>query len=224
MKCHHIVLSVAILALLGACAAGGDVDQAGSRSISFEQDAIGSVPRGFVVAETNGTGSPASWRVGAGIDPDDPGHAVRVDTQNTGSTYNLLLSTVDHAADTKLSVYVIPRSGKEDQGGGLVWRARSPDNYYIARWNPLENNVRLYKVVGGKRTMLGSADTSARPQIWHRLWVTVRGATMVVGMDGDKLIERQDDTFSGGGRFGLWTKADATTLFDLLEITDAKRR
>ena len=40
--------------------------------------------------------------------------------------------------------------GKLDQGGGLVWRYKDANNYYIARMNPLEDNFRVYKEVAGK--------------------------------------------------------------------------
>jgi len=33
-----------------------------------------------------------------------------------------------------------PISGREDQAGGLVWRAKDPNNYYVARANALEDN------------------------------------------------------------------------------------
>ena len=48
------------------------------------------------------------------------------------------------------------------------------------------------------------------------------GAAIVVGLDGKKLIEAQDATFQGPGRIGLWTKADATTLFDLIELSTTR--
>ena len=33
---------------------------------------------------------------------------------------------------------------ERDQGGGSIWRAQDRDNYYIARWNRLEDNFRVY--------------------------------------------------------------------------------
>ena len=224
MANHGRFLGVASSILLCACTGGSPEAASAVRAISFEEDALDSVPRGFEIAETRGSGKPAIWRVVPGIDPDDPGQAVLVETVNTGSTFNLLLSTTEHAADAILSVYVIAREGKEDQGGGLAFRVRDADNYYVMRWNPLEDNLRLYKIVDGQRTMLASADTEARPQVWHRVWVSVRGTQMSVGLDADELIDHTDATFSGSGRFGLWTKADASTLFDLIEITDASAR
>ena len=108
--------------------------------------------------------------------------------------------------------------GVEDQGGGLVWRAADGENYYIARWNPLEDNLRAYKVVDGRRTQLLTADVVADPDSWHGLVVSMTGERMEVRLDGEVLLFGEDGTFPGGGRVGLWTKADAATSFDDLEV------
>jgi len=47
-----------------------------------------------------------------------------------------------------------PLSGKEDQAGGIVFRFKKRQNYYIVRANALEDNVVLYKTVNGKRSSL----------------------------------------------------------------------
>ena len=41
--------------------------------------------------------------------------------------------------------------GKSDQAGGLVWRWKDGDNYYVARANALEDNVSLYYTESGRR-------------------------------------------------------------------------
>lgn len=183
----------------------------------FEQDAVGSPPRKFHVAETGGSGRPAAWRVET-AETTDGEHVITLDTKNGGDVFNLLLSDDPHAADLVLTVSLRARTGNEDQGGGLVWRARDADNYYVARWNPLEDNVRLYKVENGNRAMLASADARVDANAWHRLSITMRGAAISVRLDGKECMHWQDTTFANGGKIGLWTKADAATHFDLLEV------
>ncbi len=100
-----------VMLCLSACASGPP--GAAVHTLSFEEDAIGAPPHGFVVGESNGQGSLASWQVVDGIDADDPGHVVRVDTVNTGRTYNLLLSAADHAAFFALTVARYPQSERE---------------------------------------------------------------------------------------------------------------
>ena len=77
--------------------------------------------------------------------------------------FNLcVLSSTKHLY-VDLSVEVKAIKGEIDQGGGLVWRYRDANNYYITRWNPLETNFRVYHVVDGKRTQLANADITLPP-------------------------------------------------------------
>ena len=57
-------------------------------------------------------------------------------------------------ADGYAEVRFKPLSGREHQAGGLVWRWKDGDNYYVARANALENNVSLYYTQNGRRNTL----------------------------------------------------------------------
>lgn len=139
-------------------------------------------------------------------------------TANSESTFNVLLLPETFPADLELSLRLRADSGQEDQGGGLLWRAKDADNYYITRWNPLENNVRAYKVVESRRSMLGSADVEADARQWHMLEVEAVARRIRVRLDGKEVLSLEDDTFTDGGQVGLWTKADAATTFDDLQV------
>lgn len=119
--------------------------------------------------------------------------------------------------DVDLSVRVRSLSGREDQGGGLIWRYRDKDNYYIARFNPLEDNYRVYKVINGHRKMLKSAALHA-PDGWHSLRVTMKGDNIACYFDGKAYLQASDNSFPQAGKIGLWTKADAKTQFDDLTL------
>ena len=108
-------------------------------------------------------------------------------------------------------------AGKNDQGGGLVWRAKDAKNYYIARYNPLEDNFRVYKVEGGKRTMFENAKVPGDME-WHTLRITMKGSKITCYLDGKKHLEAEDSTFPEAGRIGLWSKADAQSYFDDLTV------
>jgi hypothetical protein len=118
--------------------------------------------------------------------------------------------------DLSVKVRCKPESGSTDQACGLIFRARDSDNYYIARANALENNVRLYRVVGRDRQQFGSADTQVKAGEWHTLEATARGAALTIRWDGAEVITQTDSTFASG-KIGLWTKADSITSFDDLE-------
>ena len=109
--------------------------------------------------------------------------------------------------------------GKIDQGGGLVWRAKDKNNYYIARYNPLEENYRVYKVENGNRTMLQSTNIKSSNS-WHTLSIKAQGNHIQCFYDDKKYLDITDSTFTESGGVGLWTKADAKTYFDNLIVQE----
>lgn len=184
---------------------------------SFETNEAGSVPEGWKVAETAGRGRTATW--GVVSDGFESEKAVAVTrTKNSGSTYNLLIAKGTNHRDLEVELKVKAISGREDQGGGPIWRVKDANNYYIARWNPLENNFRVYYVKDGRRRQLASADIQADPAKWHEIEIEHTGNRITAEFDDKKVIEIEDSTFTEAGMVGLWTKADATTAFDDFEV------
>ena len=192
-------------------------------SINFDEAMTGQVPKGFTAAETKGVGNPATWRVEALKDDAKHKNAVKVDTKNKESVFNLLMSDTAYAADLELSAAIKAGSGEDDQGGGLIWRAQGPEDYYVTRWNPLEKNIRLYKVEKGVRTTLKSAEVDVDAKGWHTITVTHRGGAMTVKLDDKVVLEAEDAAFKDAGKVGFWTKADASSWFDDLMITPLKK-
>ena len=113
-------------------------------------------------------------------------------TKNSGQTYNLLIAKGTKYRDLEIEVMVKAITGEEDQGGGPIWRAKDADNYYIARWNPLEDNFRVYFVKDGRRKELGSANVKADPTAWHNIEIEHEGNRIKAEFDGKKLIELED--------------------------------
>ena len=71
---------------------------------------------------------------------------------------------------TSTSRFASSRSrGKVDQAGGIAIRLADADNYYVVRANALEDNVRFYRVVKGRREQLEGADLKVAPNEWHQL-------------------------------------------------------
>ncbi len=172
------------------------------REWTFDDDLKGVIARGF----TNEVGQ---WTVVAS----DSGQALAQSAKNPNSVFNVALAGETNARDVDLSVRMKAIAGDYDQGGGLVWRARDVKNYYLARYNPLEDNYGLYKIVNGKRTLLQNADI-AHTAGWHTLRVTMQGNHVQCSYDGKKYLDVKDATFPEAGKIGLWTKADAQSQFD----------
>ena len=103
---------------------------------------------------------------------------------------------------------------REDRAGGVVWRWKDGDNYYVARANALENNVSLYYTERGSRKTLKYVDAPVAPGVWHKLRVDFAGTRITVSLDGKRYIETDDAHIAGAGAVGVWTKADSVTVFD----------
>ena len=57
---------------------------------------------------------------------------------------------------------------------------------------------------------------------WHTIKVLARKDQIQCFYDGQPYLEVKDDTFQRG-KIGLWTKADAVTYFDDLEVRPIKQ-
>ena len=120
--------------------------------------------------------------------------------------------------DLEIELKIKSITGRQDQGGGPIWRAKDAKNYYVARWNPLENNLRVYYVRDGRRVQLASADIITDPGEWHEIEIKHVGNIIRAKFDYEKVIEIEDTTFTESGMAGLWTKADAATAFDDFKV------
>jgi hypothetical protein len=176
------------------------------RTWTFDDDEAGAIAKGF----TNEVGE---WKVAAS----DKGKALAQSAKNPNSVFNVTLISDTNAKDLDLTVRMKAIAGEHDQGGGLVWRAKDAKNYYLARYNPLEDNYRLYHVVEGKRTLIQNVDIP-HSDGWHTLRVTMTGDQIACYYDGKKYNEAKDSTFPAAGKIGLWSKADAQSQFDDLTL------
>ncbi len=186
----------------------------------FKSD-VGHLPTGFTAAHT-GTGEGSVWKVVADITvPSKSGYALAQTAASPSKYFNLCVSDKPSVKDIELRVEFKAMKGKEDQGGGLVWRYQDADNYYIARVNPLEDNFRVYKVIAGKRIQLGTKEGLKVPAgEWHNLSIKHVGDKVECSLDGTKYLEASDTAITTAGKVGLWTKADAQTYFDGLFLTN----
>src|SRR5216683_3584265 len=186
-------------------------------TVNFDNFKTGAPPPGWTATKT-GSGT-AKWT----IEQDDSAPSKpNVLKQSGQATYPVCIKDDTNLRDGFVEVKFKPISGKEDQAGGVIWRAKDSNNYYIARANALEGNVVLYKTVNGKRSSLdivgrkggyGVKEPVASGQ-WHTLRVEFAGNHFNLSFDGKHLFNVEDTTFTEAGKVGVWTKADSVTLFD----------
>ena len=195
-----------------------------THKLDFEQDAVGQPPKGFTFGHTKKAGTPGRWVV-----QQDAGgkYLAQLDADRTRNRFPVAVVSDISGVDIDLSVRFRPVSGRVDQAAGLVWRYQNEDNYYLVRANALEDNVVLYKVQNGQRTDLpvrGEGRTYGKPTEvpsgqWSTLRVVAAGPRFEVHVNGRKLYEVEDSTFTQAGRVGVWTKADSISHFDDLTVT-----
>jgi hypothetical protein len=195
--------------------------------IDFEGSESDRLRAGFTTALT-GEGAAGSWKVVEDETAPRGGKALaQVSDDPAKGRFPLCVYQGLTAKDVAVSVKLRPMSGKVDQAGGIIWRYRDRDNYYLVRANALEGNVVLYKVENGKRTDLkpvGARLLAYGKKVevpagkWSELRVVSRGTKHSVYFNGEHLFDVEDDTFTAPGRVGLWTKADSVTRFDELVI------
>jgi hypothetical protein len=155
------------------------------------------------------------WAVRAVPDaPSTPNVLAQDDDDGTDYRFPVAVEDSLSFGDASVSVRCKPVSGRVDQACGIVWRYRDENNYYLARANALEDNVRFYYVQDGRRHEVEGWNGKVSSGVWHQLRADMRGDHVEVYFDGTKVIDAHDSRFSMPGRVGVWTKADSRTLFD----------
>ncbi len=198
-----------------------------TESVRFDEEKTGGVPSGWSTAVTH-EGARGRWEVLSNDSaPSKPKVLAQLSSEPARAQFPLAVLERANLEDGEIEVKFKPVSGKVDQAAGLVWRYRDENNYYVVRANALEGNVVLYKVQEGKRTSLApggtpegtyGVDREVPSGRWSVLKVVVQGPSFTVLFNGERLFEVEDRTFTGGGRVGLWTKADSVTYFDDFEV------
>jgi hypothetical protein len=205
------ILAGALLALAITTSAAGE-------TITFEKSTVGAPPDNFEFVRT-GSGAVGQWVV-VRDDSAEGGRALeQSNADKTSHRFPLAIYKPLSARNVEVSVRFKPISGQVDQAGGIVLRFSNSENYYVVRANALENNVRFYRVVGGSRIQLKSADVQVATNVWHTLAIRADGDRFTVSFDGSQLYAASDRTFGKAGKAGVWTKADSVTRFAGLAIT-----
>jgi len=194
-------------------------------TFSFGNCEKGKIPENWTQTFTGKTGEKPNWKI-----VDDQGNKVlaQLSKDNPNYHFNVIVFDEFELKDVVMSAKLKGVDGSMDQGGGFVWRYADADNYYVVRANPLEDNVVLYKVKNGKRTDLPivgkgrtyGVDVESLGSGWNNLKLVVKGDLFTVYLNGKQIFEVEDSTFTGAGKIGLWTKADAVSYFDDFQVSN----
>ncbi len=183
---------------------------------NFDNEVQGRAPAGWICGAT-GKGMPR-WTVEAdALAPSRP----NVLKQSGVADFPWCVQRDHPLLDGAVQVKFKPLAGRDDQAGGVVWRWKDGDNYYVARANALENNVALYYTEHGRRITIKYVDAPVAANAWHTLRVEFAGTRIRVLLDGKAVIELDDGHITAPGEAGIWTKADSVVAFDDFEAQAA---
>jgi hypothetical protein len=208
-------LSIGIAAMLGSNNAPA---QNAPTQIDIAAMPPGVAPPGFVFARTGG-GAAGEWRVV--VDPSAAARQAIAQTSKDTTDYRFPLAVYQAISAKNVDVVVRFKAvaGTVDQAAGIAVRLTTPDDYYVVRANALEDNVRFYRVVNGRRQELKGSNTKVAGNQWHTLGLRAEGERFTVSFDGKQLFSAEDKVFANAGKVALWTKADSVTHFDAISIT-----
>ena len=206
------------------CTSGFAQKPQGSMLWNFEHVPVGSIPSGWKIEATGNPHPLATWKVV--LDPTAPSGTKVLSltdvNHHSWSTFNLCWTDKVSFLNGEISVKLRANSGRIDEGGGIIWRVQDHNNYYVARFNPLENNFRLYYVKNGIRRQLASAYVHFPKGQWITMRIVQDGNRIVCYLNNQKFLEKEAHVFNTPGGVGLWTKADAATSFDDFEVRIAQ--
>jgi hypothetical protein len=194
------------LALMGTL---GSSLSASAELTGFDKEKTGQLPKGWLAGVT-GLGAPV-WAI---VESDSAASKKNVLLQSGKGDYPWATKTDSSLEDGFVEAKFKPVSGEDDQAGGLIWRFKDGNNYYVARGNALENNVSLYYTENGKRKTIKYVDAPVKKGEWNLLRAEFSGKRIRILLNGKAYIELEDDHISGSGAVGVWTKADSVTEFD----------
>ena len=197
------MMGIAMAALAGIAAQ--------AEMITFDKDVPGMLPAGWIAGVT-GRGTP-HWTVDRGRPRAEPAERA----QAIGQRRFPVVREAGRVARRRLRRGEVQAAspGSEDQAGGVVWRWKDGDNYYVARANALENNVSLYYTERGRRNTIKYVDAPVAAQrVAHAARGIPRHAHPRDRSTARRTSSSTTRTSRGAGAVGVWTKADSVTAFD----------
>ena len=200
-----------------ACAGSAVLAQEGTRTISIEKMDVGSTPTDFDFGLT-GQGRPGQWVVTRDASATGGRVIEQSNADRTDYRFPIAIYKPFSAKNVDVLVRFKAVAGSVDQAGGVALRLIDPNNYYVARANALEDNVRFYRVSNGRRIEIAGANLKVSRNEWHTLGLKAEGESFTVTLDGKELYRATDKSITAAGKVALWTKADSVTRFDRIEI------
>jgi hypothetical protein len=217
-RAYRTSFAISIAIVMGGFAVSAP-SAAQSRTVEVDIASMqpGQEPSDFSFWHTGG-GGPTEWRVVSDPTAERQAAIAQTSADTTDYRFPLAIYKPISAKNVDVTLRFKPVGGKVDQAGGIAVRLTTYDDYYVVRANALEDNVRFYRVVKGRREQIDGVNTKVAGNQWHTLGLRAEGDAFTVSFDGKMLFTAHDKTFADAGKVALWTKADSVTHFDTITI------
>jgi len=129
--------------------------------------------------------------------------------------FPIAIAKQSHMSDGEVRVQIQTLSGRIDAAAGLAFGIQNIGNYFVWRFNALEQNAILFQFVNDKRIKLAEVSCPAQLGDWLELRITVHGNRVTANVSDFARID-YTSPHSVEGYLGLWTKADSKSLFTRL--------
>jgi hypothetical protein len=133
-----------------------------AQTVTFADAPLAALPKDFGHG-VMGVGGPGRWEVVSDNTAAGGKALAQLSTDTSEHRFLTAFYIPVVAANVEVTVRFKQVAGKTDQAGGVVVRLVDAKNYYIARANALENNVRFYRVRGDVRQQLATAEAKILP-------------------------------------------------------------
>lgn len=173
------------------------------------------LPDSWRVEATNQTGPLADWALLSDLKGpgETPAFGVTQINHDDAKQLNILWTDARKLQNGMVEGKVKVISGEDDQGGGLIWRVKDKQNYYLARYNPKVGDFRVYKMVDGQVEALATVEVTGAESGWDTIRIEHDGEAIVAYFNEEKVAEVSDGSLPDAGGVGYWTKGDAASAF-----------
>ncbi len=182
--------------------------------LDFVGDRTGHAPFDLNLGREGGE-TDGRWEVQTSREaPTDSKVLVQADGSQEKSRFLFAVMEEPTYRDVELSVQCRAVAGELFQSAGLVARFQDSHNYYVARMDALDGDVRLYSVKDGKWKLIAYSQCDVKTGQWGRLGFRAEDDRFLVLWNDEIKIEIADDSSRYDGQAGVWTRADSVCQFD----------
>lgn len=241
-----LVLAAALPSLATAQTGGrGQTASSATRRFDFTKDRSGAEPSQFlsmvgnwIVTEDSGrkvllvdgrewkSGQPSGGLADKARTLYGAKHEEFIDNVKAFAFYPIAVNKeIEDFTDGEITVKFKMVGGTLDRCAGILFNVKTNGDYLTVRFNGTEDNLGLWRVVKGVRTLVyRTTEITPIPMgQWAEIKVITKGKHVQGFLNGRMLIDR-DWTDPISGKIGLWSKTDSMSEFDAFAVTSAPKR